>query len=119
MRGAFLIHKAHHQDPQVMPASAVWDIATAQGARAVGRDDIGILAVGKKADLITIALDTPTPINEKNVYDQLVLFRNPEDVSEVMVDGKLLKESGRLLTLDEKAIKAELRQATTRFWQFR
>ena len=119
MRGAFLIHKAHHQDPQVMPASAVWDIATAQGARAIGRDDLGVLAVGKKADLITIALDTPTPINERNVYDQLVLFRNPEDVSEVMVDGKLLKDSGRLLTLDEKAIKAQLREATTRFWQFR
>jgi 5-methylthioadenosine/S-adenosylhomocysteine deaminase len=118
MRGAFLIHKAHHQDPQVMPAEAVWDIATAQGARAMGRDDIGVLEAGKKADIITIGLDTPTPINEKNVHDQLILFRNPEDVSEVMVNGKMLKEGGRLLTLDEKAIKEELRQATEAFWQF-
>jgi cytosine/adenosine deaminase-related metal-dependent hydrolase len=119
MRGAFLIHKAHRLDPQVMPAAAVWDMATAQGARAMGREDIGVLAEGKRADIITIGLDTPTPINEKNVYDQLVLFRNPEHVSEVMVDGRLLKEAGRLLTLDEAAIRAELSAATAEFWRFK
>jgi cytosine/adenosine deaminase-related metal-dependent hydrolase len=119
MRGAFLIHKAHHQNPQVMPGEAVYDIATAQGAKAMGRADIGTLGEGRLADLITIKLDTPTPINEKNVYDQLILFRNPEDVSEVMVNGKMLKENGKLLTLDEEAIKAELREATEEFWKFK
>jgi len=118
MRGAFLIHKAYHQDPQVMPASAVYDTATAQGARAMGRDDIGTIKEGALADIITIGLDTPTPINEKNVYDQLILFRNPEDVCEVMVNGVLLKEQGKLLTLDEAAIKDELREATETFWTF-
>ena len=34
MRGAFLIHKAHRQDPRVMPASLVWQLATEGGARA-------------------------------------------------------------------------------------
>lgn len=118
MRGAFLIHKAYHQDPQVMPAAAVYDTATAQGARAMGRDDIGTIKEGALADIITIGLDTPTPINEKNVYDQLILFRNPEDVCEVMVNGVLLKEQGKLLTLDEAAIKDELREATETFWTF-
>ncbi len=119
MRGAFLIHKAYHQNPQVMPGEAVYDIATAQGAKAMGRTDIGTIGEGRLADLITIKLDTPTPINEKNVYDQLILFRNPEDVSEVMVNGKLLKENGKLLTLDEEAIKAELREASEEFWKFK
>lgn len=118
MRGAFLIHKAHHQSPEVMPGEMVYDIATAQGARAAGFKDTGVIGEGKLADLITIDLDTPTPINEKNVFDQLILFRNPENVSEVMVDGKLLKEGGKLLTLDEEAIKAELREATAEFWKF-
>jgi cytosine/adenosine deaminase-related metal-dependent hydrolase len=116
MRGAFLIHKAHHQSPEVMPAELVYDLATAQGAKAVGREDLGRIREGLPADLITINLDTPTPINEKNVYDQLILFRNPENVSEVMVNGRMLKEKGELLTVDEEKIKAELREVTEKFW---
>jgi len=119
MRGAFLIHKAHHQSPEVMPADLVYDLATAQGAKAVGRDDIGRIEEGLLADLITIKLDTPTPIHEKNVYDQLVLFRNPENVSEVVVNGRLLKENGELLTIDEEKTKAELRRATEEFWKMK
>ena len=36
MRGAFLIHKAKHQNPQVMPAHLVWYLATEGGAKALG-----------------------------------------------------------------------------------
>ena len=38
MRGAFLIHKAHRQDPRVMPANVVWKLATEGGAQALGLD---------------------------------------------------------------------------------
>jgi 5-methylthioadenosine/S-adenosylhomocysteine deaminase len=44
MRGAFLIHKAHRQDPRVMPANQVWYLATEGGARALGLEKIGRLA---------------------------------------------------------------------------
>jgi cytosine/adenosine deaminase-related metal-dependent hydrolase len=119
MRGAFLIHKAYHQSPEVMPAHMVYDMATAQGARAIGSKDTGRIEEGFLADLITIRLDTPTPINEKNVYDQLILFRNPEDVSEVMVNGRLLKQNGCLLTLDEETAKKDLHEATEEFWKMK
>ena len=119
MRGAFLIHKAHRQNPESMPAEAVYRMATSQGAAAAGFPNTGRIRVGHEADLITIKLDTPTPINSRNVYDQLVLFRNPQDVSEVMVHGRLLKAEGKLLTLDEAAVKQELREAAAQFWQMR
>ncbi|MFW6361218.1 MAG: amidohydrolase family protein [Spirochaetota bacterium] len=117
MRGAFLIHKAHRQNPEIMPAETVYRMATSQGAAAAGFPQTGLIQAGCEADLITIKLDTPTPINSRNVYDQLVLFRNPQDVSEVMVHGRLLKSEGKLLTMDEAAVKQELREAAARFWQ--
>jgi cytosine/adenosine deaminase-related metal-dependent hydrolase len=117
MRGAFLIQKAYRQDPQVMPARDVYQMATSLGAEALGRPDLGRLAKGCLADLITLKIDTPTPINEHNVYDQLVLFRNPADVVDVMVNGRFLLAGGRLLTLDEEKAKAETREMAAEFWQ--
>ena len=76
MRGAFLIHKGYHQNPQAMAAGRVYDMATRMGAEALGIN-AGILEEGRLADLITVRTDTPTPINEYNIWDQLVLFRNP------------------------------------------
>jgi 5-methylthioadenosine/S-adenosylhomocysteine deaminase len=117
MRGAWCVHKANHEDPQIMPAKDVYNMATALGAEAIGVNNTGKLKEGYLADIITIKIDTPTPINEHNVYDQLVLYRNPGDVVDVMVNGKFVMEDGKLLTLDEEAIRAELREATLKFWK--
>lgn len=117
MRGAFLIHKAYLQDPQAMPAKTVYEMATSMGADAIGVD-AGRLEAGRLADLITVKLDTPTPVNDKNIYDQLVLFRNPEHVTGVMVNGAWVKRNGRILTLDKEAVRKELSEKTEAFWNF-
>ena len=62
MRGAFLIHKAHRQDPRVMPANLVWQLATEGGARALGLEKVGRLAPGWQADLQLIDSTLPTPV---------------------------------------------------------
>lgn len=119
MRGAFLIHKAYRQDPQAMGARQVYQMATDMGAKALGMQEIGQIAPGLLADVITVSMnDTPTPINEKNVYDQLILFRNPADVKNVFVGGRPLKRDGILTTLDRAALLGRLREACTRFWKF-
>jgi len=116
MRGAFLIHKAYNKDPATMPAEKVYRMAASGGAEALGRPELGRLAPGCKADLITIRLDTPTPVNESNIYDQIVLFRNPGDVIDVIVDGKFIKKKGEILTIDEEKARAELRISAEKFW---
>lgn len=116
MRAAFLIHKAYQQSTEVMPANLVYRMATSLGADAMGLPDAGRLQEGCLADIITIELDTPTPINESNVYDQLVLFRNPENVNDTMVNGNFVMRDKRLLTIDEEATKAQLREAAAKFW---
>lgn len=117
MRGAFLIHKAYHQNPMIMPAKGVYKMATNGGAKALDRDDIGRIEVGCLADLIAIDIDAPTPINSKNVYDQLILFRNPNDVTDVMIEGKFVLKNGELLTIDEEKTKAEIGAAAQKFWK--
>ena len=87
------------------------------GAQAVGIEDAGILKEGNLADVITVSLDQPTPVNEKNVYDQLVLFTNPQNVKNVFVGGKQLKKDGRMLTIDAAAAKEKLKEVTRQFWQ--
>lgn len=117
MRTAFLLQKAKHQDPMIMPAADVYAMGTTMGARAIGRKDLGQLEPGSKADLITINLDTPTPINSHNIYEQLILFRNPIDVIDLMVNGTFLMENRELLTIDEDKTRAEIREAAGRFWR--
>ncbi len=116
MRSAFLIHKAHHENPAVMPAELVYKMATQYGAQAIGNERIGTIEKGNFADLITINISSPTPINKDNVYEQLILFHNPENISEVMVNGKMIKENGKIKGYDLENIKKATRQAAKKLW---
>src|SRR5690606_31285917 len=87
MRGAFLIHKAKQQDPRVMSASLVWRMATEDGARALNLEKTGRIEKGWQADLQLIDSHFPTPATEENLFDQLILYRNPQHVKMVMAAG--------------------------------
>lgn len=115
MRGAFLIHKAVKQDPGTMAAKTVFDMATRMGARVLGYET-GQIQVGTPADIITIDLDLPTPVNEQNIFDQMVLFRKAHDVSDVMVNGKFLMKQKQILALDQEKIYRECREAALELW---
>jgi len=116
MRGAFLIHKASHQDPRVMPANLVWRLATEGGAQAIGLDGVGRIEAGWKADLILIDGDLPTPLTEHNLYDQLLLYRNQGNVRWVMVDGDVLVQQGVEAGADPEALKAAVHEQARRLW---
>ena len=116
MRGAFLIHKAAHQNPQVMPAHLVWELATERGARAMGLDKVGRLEPGWAGDLQVIRADLPTPLAEHNLYEQLLLWRNHSHVQDVMVAGQWRVRGGELLGADLGAMRARLHENARRMW---
>jgi cytosine/adenosine deaminase-related metal-dependent hydrolase len=116
MRGAFLMHKARLLDPTVMPAGLVWQMATVNGARALGLEGVGRLAAGCAADLITIDLDLPTPASAGNLADQTILWRNPQYVRNVMVAGQFLMRNGEIAGADEAGIRQRTRQAARQLW---
>ncbi len=117
MRGAFLIHKANGLDPRLMPANLVYYTATEGGARALNLEKVGRIKPGWKADLQLISADFPTPAGEWNLYDQLVLYRNPEHVQAVMVDGRFLLREGKLLTDHDPQARQALHTQAERLWQ--
>jgi 5-methylthioadenosine/S-adenosylhomocysteine deaminase len=117
MRAAFLIHKANGLDPRLMPAPLVYYLATEGGARALGLEKVGRVEAGWKADLQLIAADFPTPAGEWNLYDQLILYRNPQDVRMVMVDGRILLQDGLLKTGNEPQARQALQAQAERLWQ--
>jgi cytosine/adenosine deaminase-related metal-dependent hydrolase len=116
MRGAFLIHKAYRQDPRVMPANLVWQLATEGGARAIGLERVGRLAPGWQADLQLIDARFPTPATVGNLYDQLLLYRNHTHVRAVMVAGQMRVRDGQVLGADEDALRIRVHRAARRLW---
>lgn len=70
---------------------------------------VGVIAPGYQADLIMLDLNTLafTPLND--IYRQLVYCENGSSVLMTMVAGKIVVENGRVLTVDEEALKDEVR----------
>lgn len=117
MRGAFLIHKASQCNPQVMPAWQVYFLATEGGARALGLDRVGRISPGWKADLQLIDARFPTPAGDWNLYDQIILYRNPEDIRLVMVDGQILLRNTDLQARNDDHARQILWRQAERLWK--
>jgi 5-methylthioadenosine/S-adenosylhomocysteine deaminase len=105
MRTAALLQKALH-GPEVLPASQVLRMATIDGARALGLDhDIGSLEIGKKADASIIGLNAlhSSPRTE-DVVSTVVYACQTSDVRSVLIDGKVVLNDGKLMTLNEAKV---------------
>jgi len=97
-------HKAVRSDPTVMPAKTVVQMATRNGARVLMRPDLGSLEVGKTADIIMVDLNKPNLVPLYNIYSHLVYSAGGSEVDSVIINGKLVMENRRLLTIDEREI---------------
>ena len=113
---ASIIHNGLANDPTVMRPSDTVKMATVNGARLQGREDTGEVRVGKKADLI--ALDLTAPHMRPNL-DPLALIAysaQGSDVVMTMVDGRILYDRGRFLTLDAERIYRDAARAVAQLY---
>jgi 5-methylthioadenosine/S-adenosylhomocysteine deaminase len=105
MDSAAKLHKVHRLDPTVMPSDVVLHMATLGGAKVLGLDkEIGSLEVGKKADIIILDLNRPHLQPIYNITSHLVYSATGADVRDVIIDGQLIMQDRKLLTLDEENI---------------
>ena len=106
-----LVHNIADADYQQWPRAAeILECLLRGGARAMGRgDDLGAVEPGRLADLVLIDLDTLsfTPLND--LARQLVYCENGGSVRMTMVAGRVVFENGMLTTIDEPALRAEVR----------
>lgn len=109
---AGLIHSITEVDYRKWPqANEILWALTRGGAKAMRMEGrVGALAPGYQADLILLDLDTLafTPLN--NLQRQLVYSETGTSVVMTMVAGNIVFENGRVLSVDETAIKAEVRE---------
>jgi 5-methylthioadenosine/S-adenosylhomocysteine deaminase len=124
VRLAALLAKGVTGDPTALPAKRALAMATRIGARALHVGDMtGSLEPGKRADLIVVDLDRahvePRFSRDPDaVYSQIVYAAKATDVTDVMVDGRWLLRDRRLLTIDEDAVRAAVRDVATRIDAF-
>lgn len=111
MKLAGMVHTLSDPDYATWPnAPEVLDAVLSGGARALRIEGkVGAIAPGYEADLILVDLDTLafTPLND--LSRQLVYCENGSSVRLTMVAGKVVMRDGRVLTVDEDAIKREIR----------
>jgi Cytosine deaminase and related metal-dependent hydrolases len=111
MKLAAILHKAVALDPLIVPAETVLEMATINGARALGLEhEIGSLEVGKKADLIVVDLERLHTTPSVNPVSTLVYAATGGEVETVVVDGRIVVRDRQLLTMDEHEIIVQARQ---------
>ena len=92
-------------NPVVMPCAKLLEMATQGGANAIGHGDIlGTVAEGKKADLILLNIDQPHILPTQNLVNTIVDAASGHDVTDSIINGKLVMKDREVLTLDEEKI---------------
>ena len=105
LKFAPLVHKGHHRDATIMTAEKALEMATIDGARALGlEDEIGSIEPGKKADLVALRYDNfcITPVH--HVVSALVYSAIGSEPDLVMVDGRVVMADGTMGTVSERDV---------------
>lgn len=107
MRQASLLQKVNRLDPTVMPAATIFEMATRNGAKAAGFENVGTLREGWRADIIGLRTDVTRATPLYDVLSHLVFVAHGDDVVFTMVDGTVLQEEGEVTVADAAAIRHE------------
>ena len=114
MRHALINARLMSGDVFDLRTADVFDAATVAGAAILGRDDIGRLAVGARADLVMADLDHPAMRPLRDPLRSLIYVAGERPVRQVFVDGRQVVEDGRATAFDLDAALARLEAAQRR-----
>ncbi|MBE5995957.1 MAG: amidohydrolase [Lachnospiraceae bacterium] len=111
-----LMQKGVEQESVVLSAKETLKIATENGARAAGFGDcLGKIGEGKKADLILIDENAPNMLPNFDISSALVYSATGMEVTDSIIDGKLVMKDKELLTIDEERLRFEIAKITDKF----
>jgi cytosine/adenosine deaminase-related metal-dependent hydrolase len=116
MRLASLMCRFAEGSFRVGEAHEVFDAATIGGARALGRDDLGRLAPGARADIVMVDLRGMHFGAVRDPIKSLVECGSSSDIDTVIVDGRTLVEGKRAVAVDEASLLAKIQESGERAW---
>jgi 5-methylthioadenosine/S-adenosylhomocysteine deaminase len=102
------LQKVTRMDPTALPAAQALAMATIIGAQALGMEkEIGSLETGKRADLIAVSLASPRGAPVYNIYSEVVYALRSEDVTDSMVNGRVVVRGRQAVNLRAAEIAAK------------
>lgn len=105
MNYASLVNKATTLEPTAVPAFKALQMATINGAKALGIEDkVGTITPGKKADLIMIDIEKAHFYPKYNLISSLVYSAQASDVMNVIIDGNVVMQDYKITTVNEREI---------------
>ena len=110
LRFAALLQKG--KDPTAMPIKELFEMATGNGARALGFEKLGLIKEGYKADFILIDLDKPhyLGVTEENLHEFLAYAGSSSDIRATVVAGQTLYQDGAFTTFDIGEVMAKAKE---------
>lgn len=106
-----IFHGVPNRNPKVMPAVSILKMATEGGAAALGeRGSLGQIKPGYQADLISINMMQPHLCPTGNPINTLLECVNANDVTDMIVAGRMIMKNREVLTMDEEKIMYESRK---------
>lgn len=119
MRAASYMGKMASGDLFVAPAEEVYDAATIAGADMLGRDDLGRLCVGAKADIVIVDMEGRDHLRFSPMRDpirSLVECGFGDDVETVIVNGHICMQDRTIPGLDMAALRDEIQRDAEAIW---
>jgi 5-methylthioadenosine/S-adenosylhomocysteine deaminase len=101
------VHKEIRLIPDLIPPEKALEMATVDGARALHWEkEIGSLEKGKKADLIIVDTQRSNwiPIHDFSMVPNLVYSGEGADVETSIIDGRVVMENRKILTIDVESV---------------
>jgi 5-methylthioadenosine/S-adenosylhomocysteine deaminase len=117
MRLAMFSSKLNEDDPNATTVMDVFNSVTLNAAKALGREDIGRIAPGAKADLVVVNTQQTHLCPHRDPLKALIYHANRNDIEMVIVDGKILMEGRKVLTVDEEEIISKANETAHRLWR--
>ena len=117
MRVASCMSKTADCDFRSAPAGLVFRCATQNGAKALGRADIGRLVVGAKADIAIVDMNGINTIPARDPVRVLVSCGTAGNVSDTIVDGRFLMKNRELLSMSRERVSSEAWAAAKTIWK--
>jgi 5-methylthioadenosine/S-adenosylhomocysteine deaminase len=109
-----IVHRGRGEVSDIVAGSELLDMATCEGADAVGFNSSGRLAVGAAADLIVLDVESTRATPLTSPLSFLTFAARGSDVRHVVVGGRVLLRDGDLLTVDEDAARAAVADTAAR-----
>jgi len=101
-----------------MSVNQAFLLATRNGGLALRRPDLGIIAVGAKADVVVFNGDSPGMLGWVDPVAAVILHSNVGDVEVVIVDGKVVKRDGKLTFKEYDGVKKRILGSARRVQKF-